>query len=186
MVKKLLILRSEKIFFPKGPHIYQYLAEKFGKLEKFEKLNKKYQAEKIRRSMPLKEVWDAVLNGVEKGQLIGESVYYAETYLNTFLETFSKKVHSKGYEIASFSSFPKIFFLQANNNAAPVDYPYGMVSKLKKGVITGFQDIKFHKENYVKKEMRKLGFKEKFTHQPNHYGMLGQLIELMREKDFTI
>lgn len=183
---KLLILRSAEIFFPKGEHIYKYLAKKFGKLEEYDKLNKAYQDGKIKGPCFLKETVETVLKGVSIREFTEDCIEYVQLYLNLGLIDFLDKAKKKEYEIASFCSFPRAFFMEAICSchlSFPV-FVYGVVSKTEKDKIIGLQDLKFEDEEFVRREMEKIGFGDKFTRNPDRYGMLEKLIELIRDKGF--
>lgn len=187
MAKRLLILRSEKIFFPNGPHIYRYLAEKSGKKEEFEKLDKKYQDGKIKGPLLLREVVETILKGKKVGEVVENFIPYIKKYLNSDLETLLKGVKTRHYEIVFFSSYPRFLFIETNSKLGfKVDYIYGVETSIDKETrILGIKYLKFRDEKFVKEEMEKLGFQGKFTREPNRYGMLGKLIELMKKKNFT-
>ncbi len=187
MDKKLLILRSAKIFFPKGPHIYKYLAENFGKLKEFESLDKQREKAKVREFSFLGETVETILKGEKIGKVGEASIFYIEEFLNLDLKNFLNKVKLKGYEIALFCSYPRTFFVEANFFLEfGINYIYGVANNTDEEMkIINIKLLEFKNEKFIKKEMAKLGFKGKFTKEPNCYGMLGKLIELMKEKNFT-
>ena len=119
--------------------------------------------------------------------MVEASISYVKKFLNPDLKNFLKKVKSKDYEIASFCFYPRIFFTETNQwPRSGVNYIYGVVNKIDEEMgIAGIKPFEFQDEEFAKREMEKIGFKNKFTREPDRYGMLAELIELMREKNFT-
>ncbi|MBT6334616.1 MAG: hypothetical protein HN726_00395 [Candidatus Magasanikbacteria bacterium] len=176
---KLLAIHANKLFFqPHSPKVYSFFSEKRGKKEAFDSLDNMYETKKVTGPLLLSDVCNITMKGITKEQYVTYCEEYWNQYKSNNIEKELKKLKQEFDLIYIFTSYPAMIYAELIKEEL-VDNVFGVHFQEKDGIIGGLKNITLKNEDKIKEELKKISLSDKFTVEPNRYGLLEILIEEM-------
>lgn len=182
---KLLAIHSNSLFFGEALNFYQWLAKERGLVERYKPLGEKYDQGKVKGPLLLKETYELAAGGLTHLELTKYCQQYCEKYLSKEIISNLSSVMKK-MRVLVFSSYPhELYEVVKNKNMA--HKAFGAKGAVNAGskMIMDFAPVKLDNVEVVKAEMNKIGLGNKFTFEPNRFGMLECLIDEMIKNGVT-
>lgn len=175
---KLLAIHSNKLFFKPAPNFYEWLAEKRGVKNKFKSLAEEYKQKRQSGPLLLKDIYRISISGLLYKKFKEYCEEYCEIYLNKKITGKLRKLAGK-MKIFIFGSYPQELYscLQKKELANNVLGVKCVVDASTK--IVDLAEIKLENLEAVKEKMKTIGLIDRFSLEPNRYGMLEMLIDKM-------
>ncbi len=186
----LLAIHSNKaILGETAPNFYEYLAVERGNLADFQKLDQEYRAERDKRPLFLSQIYQLCASGLSKNELEVIVAKFASQFISKEVKEQLKNLRNQFSKIIILTSYPKTVYLPLQKSKL-VDEIFGAEGKLDENQkISALKEIQLKNPDFVKAKMKEIGIASQFTLEPNRYGMLEYLIDLLsntRETQVTI
>lgn len=153
-------------------------------------LDRQYEEGKFRGPHFLLEVFDVAAGGEEEGEFLSNcSDFWEENKRENIKELFSR-LRKKFDKIFIFTAYPKALYTELLVQGA-VDHIYGLDYELDDFCISGIKKIEIFHQDAVKKELEKYDLLDKFTDEPNRFGLLTYLLDIiveyhLKKKDIVV
>ena len=181
---KLLAIHSNILFFGQAPNFYEWLAGEREMIEKYKPLREKYNQEKVKGPLLLKDTYERVVGGLSLEQL---KQYCQQYYQEYFKEEAIRKLSQimRKVLVLVFSSYPRELY-EIVKDKGLVHKVFGVEGSIgTDGKIVSITELRLEHERAVQEKMKEIGLSDKFTLKPNRFGMLEYLIDEMIENNLA-
>jgi len=188
---KVLVIFSNSVLLRDGSqNAYAFLSMRRNKLNSFLTLDKEYKEKKFKGPNLLSEIFEVAAIGEEEGKFLNNCSDFWEENKREDLKELLSRLRKKFEKIFIFTAYPKAIYTELLVQGL-VDRIYGVDYEIDDFSISQLKQIEIIHDKAIKKELEKHNMLEKFTYEPNRYGLLLYLIDIMieynlKKKDITL
>ncbi|MCB9798873.1 hypothetical protein H6758_04060 [Candidatus Nomurabacteria bacterium] len=183
---KLLAIFSNSALLKTGAqNAYGFLAEKRKRLAQYAHLDREYEQNKFKGPLLLEQVFDVAAKGMEEPDFLHYCNDYFEINKRENIDDQLKKLQKRFSKIVIFTAYPSAIYTELLMKGL-VSAVYGAEHELSGFEVSGMKPFVYNDEDAVKEVFTPLEGLHNFTHEPNRYGMLAKLIDIMKENGLKV
>lgn len=177
-MKLLAIFSNSALLKPGAQNAYGFLAEKRKKLAQYAQLDREYEQNKFKGPLLLEQTFDLVAKGLDEPDFMHNCSDYFEINKREHIEGMLKKFGKKFGQIHIFTSYPAAIYTDLHMKGL-VQGVHGAEHKLDGFEVSGMQPFVYANEEKVIEAFTELEGLHNFTYEPNRFGMMAKLLDLM-------